>query len=181
MQLMQNYFLIRQFIPSFFGDLSFSPPLLFFFIRLLSTLFCCLVSHRRVFSSPNLSAYWWEILVGAREISEMKGAVKNAINCKLIFGDQSESRETRSSPGDVELHWIHTKYLRREHIYRINQRIYCLRKRVFIAHITWNLRVLQWDQFHREIPFLLAKKASFLLSVCVVVNLYYTREDFSFR
>lgn len=50
------------------------------------------------FSSPVLSAYWWEILAGSREISEMKGAVKNAINCKLIFKIKANhARETFSS------------------------------------------------------------------------------------
>lgn len=57
------------------------------------------------FSSPVLSAYWWEILAGAREISEMKGAVKNAINSKLIFEIKADRGRPpcRRVPGDFSL------------------------------------------------------------------------------
>lgn len=65
----------------------------------------CISPPLHVFSSPVLSAYWWEILAGAREISEMKGAVKNAINCKLIFEIKADHRRPpcRRIPGDFAL------------------------------------------------------------------------------
>lgn len=74
-----------------------------------------LSSPLRVFSSPVLSAYWWEILAGAREISEMKGAVKNAINCKLIFEIKADRGRPPRRPGcsrRLIRSWIRIKCVR---------------------------------------------------------------------
>lgn len=65
------------------------------------------------FLPPVLSAYWWEILAGAREISEMKGAVKNAINCKLIFEIKADRGRPPRRPCSRRLRsWIRTKCVR---------------------------------------------------------------------